>query len=79
MLRFKAVPGQDPDVLVVMRLCSVGDGRQRDKIDVLTFGGARSITRKYFSGRVGEDTVVSIKNTTNTRTAVILPFTFIAH
>lgn len=27
--------------------------RQRDKIDVLTFGGARSITRKYFSGRVG--------------------------
>ncbi|CAM9724943.1 unnamed protein product, partial [Scytosiphon promiscuus] len=26
--------------------------RQRDKIDVLTFGGARSITRKYFSGRV---------------------------
>lgn len=26
---------------------------QRDKIDVLTFGGARSITRKYFSGRVG--------------------------
>lgn len=28
--------------------------RQRDKIDVLTFGGARSITRKYFSGRVGE-------------------------
>ncbi|CAM9627142.1 unnamed protein product, partial [Ectocarpus sp. 8 AP-2014] len=26
--------------------------RQRDKIDVVTFGGARSITRKYFSGRV---------------------------
>ncbi|CAM9217967.1 unnamed protein product [Ectocarpus fasciculatus] len=24
--------------------------RQRDKIDVLAFGGARSITRKYFSG-----------------------------
>lgn len=28
--------------------------RQRDKIDVLSFGGAHSITRKYFSGRVGE-------------------------
>lgn len=57
----KAVPGQDPDLVVVMLLCSVGDDRQRDKIDVLTFGGARSITRKYFSGRVGENTIVSIK------------------
>lgn len=32
---------------------------QRDKIDVLTFGGARSITRKYFSGRIGESVVLS--------------------